>query len=170
MQGIQGVQGIPGGFGAYGSFYDTSTTTLVTNIATVIPLNTVDFSSGVSVIDNYKISMSQSGKYNIAFSTQLRNRSNGTRIVTIWLSRNGVAPANWIPESATDIYIGRDTDTERIVAAWNFFVNASSSDYFALMIVANGDSVDAYGGTSANLLPAGIPQIPSTILTVNQVG
>ncbi len=168
--GATGPQGAPGGFGAYGSFYDITTITLTPNTATPIPANTQEFASGVSIIDGYKISFAQSGKFNIAFSSQIRNRANKARIVTIWLSKNGIAQGNWVPDSATDIYLGSSPETERQVAAWNFFVNASAGDYFTLMISASDTDIDLYAESSGNTSPAGIPQIPSTILTVNQVG
>ena len=176
LQGIQGIQGATGpqgpagGFGAYGSFYDTADRTVTTGTATQIPLNTTAFASGVSIVDNYKITFSQAGKFNIAFSSQILNAANQRRYVTIWLSKNGILQANWLPETSTDLVLGTTTTDERSVAAWNFFVDAQAGDYFVLMITANGDRVTIHGGTSLNTSPAGIPQIPSTILTVNQVG
>jgi hypothetical protein len=35
-------------------------------LATPIPLNTTDFASGVSIGDNYKVTLAGAGKYNIA--------------------------------------------------------------------------------------------------------
>ena len=49
-------------------------------------------------------------------------------------------------------------------------MDAQAGDYFTLMIVSNGDRMFLDGGSSLNTTPVGIPQIPSTILTVNQVG
>lgn len=169
IQGIQGIQGPPGGFGYYGSFYDTDTHTLTSDAATPVPLNSTSFSNGVSIVDGYKITFANSGKYNISFSSQLLNSANARREVTIWLSKNGVAQANWVSDSSTDIYLGTSVDTERSVAAWNFFVEANASDFYVLMIVADNNNVKIFGDASDNDL-ANLPQIPSTILTVNQVG
>lgn len=168
--GPRGPQGIPGGFGAYGSFYDSADHQLTADTATPIPLNTTAFASGVSIVDGYKVKFSSAGKYNIAFSSQVSNRSNATRTVTIWLSKGGTASGNWLAETSTDLVLGKDTANERSVAAWNFFVDAQADDFFVVMIVADDTSVWLDGGTPANGVPAGIPQIPSTILTVNQVG
>lgn len=66
--------------------------------------------------------------------------------------------------------LGTNTQQEKAVAAWNFFVNAAAGDYFVLMVASSGTGVQLYTGTSAITNPSGIPQIPSTILTVNQVG
>jgi hypothetical protein len=170
VTGPQGAQGLAGGFGAYGSFYDTNTNPLTAGIATPIPLTSTAFASGVSIIDNYKITFAQSGKYNIAFSSQFYNSSNQERLIVIWLSKNGVTESNWIPESSTDISLGKDTLTERVVAAWNFFVEAVPGEYYVLMIATSGAGLSIYGDASGVTTPPGIPLIPSTILTVNQVG
>ena len=170
IQGPTGPQGPAGGFGSYGSFYDTANHILTADTATPIPLNSTLFASGVSILDNYKISISNTGKYNIAFSTQIINNANGRRNLTIWLSKNGTTSTNWVPETSTDIVVGTSLDTERVVAAWNFFVDATAGDYYVLMIVASDSNVSIYGGQTLNTIPAGIPEIPSTILTVNQVG
>ena len=167
-RGLTGPQGPAGGFGSYGSFYDTSTIVLNSGVATPVPLNVTAFANGVSMIDNYKISLSQSGKYNIAFSSQLYNSSNQERLVVIWLSKNGIASSNWIEASSTDLYLGKDTLSERAVAAWNFFVEAMPGEYYVLMIATNGAGVSIYGDPVTS--PPGIPLIPSTILTVNQIG
>ena len=168
--GATGPQGPPGGFGSYGSFYDTGDHEITVGTAMYVPINSTVFSSGVSIVDGYKIQLSQAGKYSIAFSSQLWNRDNARRTVTIWLTKNGIAQANWVPETSTDLVIGTSVDAERAVAAWNFFVDAQAGDFYALMIVASGDDVDLHGAASLNTTPVGIPQIPSTILTVNQVG
>lgn len=170
LTGATGPQGAPGGFGAYGSFDDTGTVTLSTNVATAVPLRRTLFAQSVSIVDDTGIRMATAGKYNIAFSLQLYNRANARRTTTLWLSKNGVGVGNWMPWTSTDIQLGTSADTERGVAAWNFFVDALAGDTYTLMVVASGDNVDVLAGGSLNTNPAGIPQIPSTILTVNQVG
>lgn len=173
-RGLQGPQGIPGGFGAYGSFYDYADLALTAQVATPILLRDPGFSSGVTVPQadgkRYEITFANAGKYNIAFSSQLYNSDNHRRTVTIWLSKNGVAQSNWQIESSTDLSLGTSADVERHVAAWNFFVEAAAGDRFVLMIVASGTGVKIDGGTPVNSVPAGLPSIPSTIVTVNQVG
>ena len=168
--GATGAQGLAGGFGAYGSFYDINTIPLTAGIATPIPLTSTAFASGVSIIDDYKITFLQSGKYHIAFSSQLYNSSNQERLIVIWLSKNGILESNWMAESSADISLGKDTLTERVVAAWSFFVEAAPGEYYVLMIATNGAGLSIYGDASAVTTPPGIPLIPSTILTVNQVG
>lgn len=166
--GPMGPAGAPGGFGGYGNFDDTATVPIAFNSATEVPLRRTVFAQGVSIQDSTKITMDETGVYNIAFSLQLFNSANTRRIVTIWLSRNGTA----VPDSAGDVYLGTATDSERNIAAWNFFVEASPGDYFELMIATDGSTgtpPEIYYGPSVNSA-IGAPAIPSTILTVNQVG
>lgn len=164
-QGPTGPQGPAGGFGAYGSFYDTGSLKLAVGTAQLIPLNTTQYSSGVTR-NGSTIRIANAGKYNIAFSSQLWNRSNARRTITIWLSKDG----NWLADTATDIVIGTSLSEERVVAAWNFFVDAQDGSEYALVIATNGADVELHSGTSLLTTPTSIPRIPATILTVNQVG
>lgn len=169
--GATGATGPAGGFGSYGSFYDTTTLTLSSaGTAYAIPLGTTDFSSGVSIQAGNQIRMETAGRYSIAFSSQILNTANARRIVTIWLSKNGITSDKWLTWTATDIYLGTAIDSERTVAAWNFFVDAAAGDTYSLLIVTDGTGVSVLAGSSANTSPSGIPSIPSTIVTVNQVG
>lgn len=161
--GPPGEPGPAGGFGDYGSFIDTETRPLTQASAYAIPLNVTQFAQGVSVVSGSQITMANPGKYSIAFSLQLFNSLNTRPVVTIWLNKNDSPVA----DSATDVYLGTSIDTERSVAAWNFFVDAEAGDYFSIMVLTNGTGVSVYGGPAAN---PGAPAIPSTILTVNQVG
>ena len=170
LVGPRGATGPGGGFGYYGNFYDTGTHALTSATATPIPLNSTSFNNGISIVDGYKITFTNSGKYNIAFSSQLYNSANQRRVATIWLAKNGITSDKWVAESATDLYIGTSVDSERKVAAWNFFVDVAANDYFVLLISVDGNNVSVYGGLSDQTIPASIPAIPSTILTVNQIG
>jgi hypothetical protein len=131
-QGPQGLQGPPGGFGAYGYVFDTESHELTMNPMPV-PLGTTGFARGVTILDEHKISVEEAGTFNIAFSLQLVNDSTGGgskyHTVSVWLSRNGTDPTNWISDSATDIILGAaDLSARRSVEGWNFFVDAAVGD------------------------------------------
>lgn len=167
--GPTGPTGAPGGFGSYGSFYDTGTLVLTQNVATAIPINSTHFSSGVTIVDGSKITFSTSGKFNLAFSSQIVKEDAGTDIVTIWLCKgtNGGACMNQ-PWTATDLYlIGSDA---RQVAAWNFFVTAASGDYFQIMISSAGTTLKTKVVSAPAQSSPARPEIPATIFTINQVG
>ena len=168
--GPAGPQGPAGGFGAYGAFYDNSDLAIGTT-PTPVRLNTTQFSNGISITGagQYEITVNESGKYNIAFSSQLLNQANQRKVISIWLSKNGTGSAHWMPETTTDIVLGSSITEEREVAAWNFFVDAVAGDRFILMIVTDALGPIIHGGASLNGV-SGLPQIPSTIVTVNRVG
>lgn len=166
--GANGAKGDPGGFGAYGSFYDTTDVPLTLGQATPVPLGQTDFSSGVSIVAGSEITMSVTGKFNIAFSIQLEKTDAGTDWVSIWLRKNG----NNVSWSNTDIAVVGTDANSRTVVAWNFFVEATTvGDHWQLMVASTTSptgrmliqSVDAQTGPAR-------PAIPGTILTVNQVG
>ena len=168
--GATGAQGPAGGFGSHGSFYDTRTIPVTASQVVPIPLNTTAFASGVSITNGYEIRFANAGKYDIQFSSQIQNNANSFRQVIIWLSKNGISSSSWVAESSTDLVIGKDNETERVVASWNFFVEASANDFYVLLIATSGSGVELHAGASLVTNPTGIPHIPSTILTVNQVG
>lgn len=166
--GATGSKGDPGGFGAHGSFYDRTDVPLTLGQATPVPLGQTDFSSGVSIASGSEITMSVTGRFSVAFSIQLEKTDPGTDWVSIWLRKNG----NNVPWSNTDIaLVGTDANS-RTVAAWNFFVEATTvGDHWQLMIASTTSptgrmliqSVDSQTGPAR-------PAIPGTIVTVNQIG
>jgi hypothetical protein len=167
--GNNGTNGLNGGFGSYGSFYDTSTVTLTQFAATPIPLNQTSLANGISIIGGSKVTFAVSGKFNLAFSTQLLKEDNGTDTVTIWLCKgtNG-GVCNNVPWSSTDLYlVGADA---RYVAAWNFFLNVQSGDYYQLMITSSGTTLKTKILSAPAQTNPVRPEVPGTILTVNQVG
>jgi hypothetical protein len=162
-QGVQGIQGVAGAVGGkYGSFYDT--TNQQGGSIRAFTLNSVDFSNGVSIQNNSEITFTTLGKYNIAFSIQLiKTGGTGTNI-WVWLRHNGVD----VPYSATVIEMGNNNLYN--VAAWNFFIDVNTNpQQFELMWYTPSANVSI--GTIADVdTPAGVPAVPSIILTVNQVG
>ena len=161
--GPVGPTGPAGGFGGYGSFLDlqTQTNTSPGNPVPIL-LRTTDLSSGVGVVDDTQVTVSQAGVYNIAFSGQITKTDSGTDTIYIWLRVNGTD----VPDSNTAlILIGNGA---KQVAAWNFVVALGAGEHATLMwasldanarIVYVDDTATPYG-----------PAIPSMILTVNQVG
>lgn len=146
----------------YGSFSDKQSHTANTaNTAYPIPLNTTEFSNGVStaVGDNTKIVVSQSGLYNIQFSTQFVSTNSAAKDVYIWARKDGQD----IPDSATRLTIsGNDVYT---VAAWNFVVSLNPNNYFQLMWATTNTTASITAPTATAFAPG----IPSTLLSVTQV-
>jgi len=168
--GSTGPKGDPGGFGDFGSFYDTTTTLLAANTATAVPLNTTDRASGTSIVNDLfgkptKITFTTTGVYNVSFSMQLGKTDSGTDLVSIWLVQNG----DNVPWSSTDLYLTDSGTKSRTVAAWNFFVVIAAGDNIQLMISAENDLKTSILALPEQTNPVR-PAVPSTILTVSQVG
>lgn len=162
-QGPQGPKGETGTAAAlhYGSFFDTASVTVPTS---AIPLRfpVTAFSRGISLSDSTTIAMIETGTYNIALSLQLTESGQGTSLFTLWLrDKNG--DVAW---TATDFTVNGAQDQ---LFALNFFVQAIPGDWFRLMVVSDDGTTVLDAGPSGNAA-RGAPEIPSTIVTVNQVG
>ena len=111
----------------YGAFSSNQDQTTTANTATLMTLNTTDFSNDVS-ISSSKITVANTGIYNLQFSVQLENSSNASQDVFIWLKQNG-----------TDIVgstgkIGMPArkspgDPSHSIISWNYFLSMTAGQY-----------------------------------------
>lgn len=117
---------------------------------------------GISIVDSSKITFSQSGTYNIAFSLQLidTDPNKAGESIDIWLSKQGAT----VPY--TNTRVGLVKGAAKFFASWNFFVTASAGEYVQLMWASTSLTAKIYAGTGS---PAA-PLIPSVIVTAHQVG
>ena len=167
-----GPQGPPGPAGTledayHGSFLSIIDQSTIANVPKAIEYEVTDFSNGVSIVNNLsgrptRITIANAGVYNIQFSAQLNNTDGGGSSVhvDIWLSENGTP----VIASATKVSV--TPNSPYMVAAWNFFVNASAGTYYELIWSPNISGVILQHEVSNGGLPV---DIPSVILTVNRV-
>jgi hypothetical protein len=117
-------------------------------------------SLGISVVNDSRITFTQTGQYDIQFSAQLFNDAGGGNgnFFEIWLRKNGTN----LPQSNTRV--SAPSDNPYLVAAWDFLVDVTSvGDYFEIMWAVDSTSLKILtGGT----LLGGGPNIPSAIATV----
>jgi hypothetical protein len=138
----------------YGAFSSDQDQTATVNTATLMTLNTTDFSNGVS-ISSSKITVSSAGIYNLQFSTQFVNTNSNVQDVYIWLRQNGVN----IPGSTGFVSIPGShggTDGHSIVG-WNYFLNMAATDYVEIYW-----SVPNVAVSIQHLAASGTPTKPST--------
>jgi len=138
----------------YGAFSSDQDQTATANTATLMTLNTTDFSNGVSIASS-KITVENSGIYNLQFSAQLQNTDTAFQDVYIWLRQNGVN----IPGSTGFISIPNrhaGTDGHSIVG-WNYFLSMAATDYVEIYW-----SVPNIAVTIQHLAASGSPTKPST--------
>jgi hypothetical protein len=151
----------------YGAFQDsTDQTAASTTVAYPVTFNTTDFSNGVTVSSNSRITVAKAGLWNLQFSIQLVNTTNATHDVDIWFrvngtnvpasnSRFGLAPR----KSAGDPY--------HVIAALNYFVSLNATDYVEIMWKTNdtGVYIEHYPVSASPTRPA----VPSAIVTMTFV-
>ncbi len=160
LDSLRGEAG-SGGLPYNGSFFDT-TTQKNTSTPNLMRYNTTDpWTVGVRVnsANRSRIVFDHPGVYNIQFSSQFSKSDSGTDYIDIWLRKNG----SDVPMSNTQLRSWGNDD--RQVAAWNFFVEATTpGDYYEIAWQSHDTNISMLS-TAAN----GIPGIPSVILTVTQV-
>jgi len=138
----------------YGAFSSDQDQTTTANTATLMTLNTTDFSNGVTIASS-KITVSNAGIYNLQFSTQFANTNSNVQDVYIWLKQGGVD----IPGSTGFVSIPGShggTDGHSIVG-WNYFLSMTANDYVEIYW-----SVPNVAVTIQHLAASGTPTKPST--------
>jgi hypothetical protein len=132
------------------------------NVSQSMNFEITDISQGVSIVSGSRITVANSGTYNIQFSAQV-DRSSGTGAdqIYIWLKKNG----NNVNDTAGAITVDGNTAAAKTIAAWNYVVNAAASDYYELC----WQSADANIVITRLAASGNIPSVPSVILTVTQV-
>ena len=160
LKGADGVCTPGSGLGYFGSFFDTTTQTNDAAVNVMRYNNSDIHNEGVSIVDGSKITIANPGTYNIQFSAQITRLSGGnSQEINIWLKQNGV---NY---PASDTTISVQANAQKVVAAWNFFVTTTNAnEYFELAWASAEPSMELLYRAGN-----GSPDIPSVILTVNQI-
>jgi hypothetical protein len=144
----------------YGAFSDFTSQTTTVNTATLMALNTTDFSNTISLQTGSKITVENAGIYNLQFSAQLQNLDNAPQDVFIWLKQNG-----------TDIVgstgkVGMPARKSAGVAfhdikGWNYFLSMNAGDYVQIYWSTTNVAV-----TIETYAASGTPTKPSTASVV----
>jgi hypothetical protein len=159
LNSLKGAAG-SGGLPYNGSFYDT-TSQANSSTTNLMRFNTTDpWTVGVRVNSSNlsRIYFDHPGVYNLQFSTQFAKTDSGTDFINIWLRKNGMD----VPMTNTQLRSWGNDD--RQVAAWNFFAEANTGDYFELAWRSDDKDISMLSVPSN-----GMPGVPSVILTVTQV-
>lgn len=144
----------------YGAFSDFTSQTTTVNTATLMGLSVTDFSNEVTLGADSKITVLNSGIYNLQFSAQLQNLDNAPQDVFIWLKQNGTdivgstglvgMPAR---KSAGDPF--------HDIKGWNYYLSMNAGDY--VQIYWSTTSADV---TIQTYAASGTPTKPSTASVV----
>jgi len=154
--------------GYYGAFEDnTIQTAAAINTPYAMKLGITDLSNGVTIVSDgsnlTRITIANTGVYNIQFSAQFDRTNSGTDSVDIWLRKNGVD----VPGSGGKIVLAGGATASQIIATWNYVLNTVGGDYYQLMW-STPDTHVRLLYEAAQTSPFAHPIIPSVILTVTQ--
>jgi hypothetical protein len=151
----------------HGAFQDsTDQVAANTTTAYAVTFNTTDFSNGVTVASNSRITVADAGIWNLQFSIQFKNTTNDTQDVDIWFRKNGTNIDN--SNSRFGMPARKSSgDPSHLVAAMNFFSSLSASDYIEIMwrVSDVGVSIEHFGTSTSPTRPA----VPSAIVTMSFV-
>ena len=151
----------------HGAFQDsTDQTAANTTTAYAVTFNTTDFSNGVTIASNSRITVADSGIWNLQFSIQFTNTTNASQDVDVWFRVNGTNVANsnsrfgFAPRKGVG-------DPYHIIAAINYFVSLNATDYVEIMWRPTdiGVQIEQYAAGTSPTRPA----VPSAIVTMSFV-
>lgn len=148
----------------YGAFQDsTDQTAASTTAAYAVTFNTTDYSHGISVVSNSRLTANSYGIYNVQFSIQFANTDTQIQDVDIWFRKNGTDIAN--SNSRFSIPNSHGGVDGHLIAAMNFWVELAANDYTEIMWRTTSTQV------SIQQIPAQTsptrPATPSAIVTVS---
>ena len=116
----------------YGAFSSYSSQTTTANTATLMALDTTDFSNGVS-ISGSKITAVNPGIYNLQFSAQFQNTDNAIQDISIWLRQNGVDIAGSTGLVSIPARKSASAGGEaHQITGWNYYVSMDANDYIQI--------------------------------------
>jgi hypothetical protein len=151
----------------HGAFQDsTDQTAANTTTAYAVTFNTTDFSNGVTIASSSRITVVDSGIWNLQFSIQFTNTTNASQDVDVWFRVNGTNAANsnsrfgFAPRKGVG-------DPFHIIAAMNYFLSLNANDYVEIMWRPTdvGVTLEHFAASVSPTRPA----VPSAIVTVSFV-
>jgi hypothetical protein len=147
----------------YGQFYDTTVQSGSADTAYPIKFNSTDISKGVSIVSGSQIKVDNTGMYNLQFSAQLEQTTNGASDICIWLRKDGVDVAN----SNTELTIEKVAGGGKLVAAWNYMIELNANQYVELVWSSNSANTNIHYHTTQSTPTR--PATPSVIATLTQI-
>jgi hypothetical protein len=112
----------------YGAFSSYTTQATTANTATLMALNTTDFSNTVTLVTGSKMTVANAGIYNLQFSVQVQNLDNAPQDIFIWLKQNGtdiVGSTGKVGMPARK----NPGDPSHDIKGWNYFLSMAANDY-----------------------------------------
>ena len=126
--GIRGGKFLNNPYGAFQSTVDQ--TAAAANTAYAMTLNTTDYANGVSVASSSRITVADSGIWNLQWSGQFENPDSQDHDVRVWLKINGTVVVGSTGFFAVPSKHG--SVNGHALVGWNYFLSLNSNDYVEL--------------------------------------
>jgi len=146
--------------GSYGSFYSNSTQASSTS-AQAVTLTDKTEAIGVSLSNYSKLNFSVAGTYNIQFSAQLYQPSNGSPTITFWIKKNGTN----VPETTWQYDLSNQN--HYAVPSFNYTATFVANDYIEFYW-SSTQSVNLQYYPAHTTSPV-YPVTPSVVVNIQQV-
>ena len=115
----------------YGAFQSTvDQTAAAANTAYAMTFNTTDYANGVSVASSSRITVADSGIWNLQWSGQFENPDSQDHDARVWLKINGSVVVGSTGFFAVPSKHG--SVNGHALVGWNYFVSLNASDYVEL--------------------------------------
>ena len=144
----------------YGAFSDFTSQTTTANTATLMALDTTDFSNGVTLDTGSKLTVANAGIYNLQFSAQLQNLHNAPEDIFIWLKQNGTDIVGSTGKVGMPARKSAGVPFHDI-KGWNYFLSMNAGDYVQIYWSTTNAAV-----TIETYAASGTPTKPSTASVV----
>ena len=126
--GIRGGKFMNNPYGAFQSTVDQ--TAAVANTAYAMTLNTTDYANGVSVASSSRITVVDSGIWNLQWSGQFENPDSQDHDARVWLKINGTVVVGSTGFFAVPSKHGAVNG--HALVGWNYFLSLDATDYVEL--------------------------------------
>ena len=137
----------------HGAFQSTvDQTAAAINTAYAMTLNTTDYANGVSVASSSRITVADSGIWNLQWSGQFENPDSQDHDVRVWLKINGTVVVGSTGFFAVPSKHG--SVNGHALVGWNYFLSLNASDYVELWWETDSTQVSIQAYPAAGNYPS----------------
>lgn len=149
----------------YGSFYDTTQQNNAgAGLVNLMRYNNTTSTNGIKLsgTPTSRITVTDTGIYNLQFSAQFNKTGGGASDIYIWLRQNGID----VPASAGKVVI--TGPNAEVLPAWNYVLPLTAGDYLELAWLSPDAAVFIEYAAATGSVPA-IPSVIATITWISNV-
>jgi len=148
--GIRGSRYINAPYGSFQSLADQTVATI--NTAYAMTFDTTDYSNGVTVASNTKITVTDSGIYNFQWSGQFENTDSQDHDARVWIKVNGtnlVGSTGFFAVSSKHGIVNG-----HVLIGWNYYLSLNANDYIELWWETDSTTVSLQTYAAASNYPS----------------